>query len=96
MTDPPGGDYAGVVNQVSHRSIHRLRIIQGHLRKLEEMVQTKRSCVDLMTQSLAIQKSLKSLNELFLKEHLAERTVEQVKQGESHAAIEELAHLYQL
>lgn len=52
------------------RAIHRLRIAQGQLRGLEKMVTDEKYCMDILTQSLAVQKSLKSFDALMLENHL--------------------------
>lgn len=75
---------------------HRIKIIKGHLVKLESMVVENRYCIDVMTQSLAIQKSLKSLNQELLKHHLKSCVKDQFNQGEDDKAVRELSHLYHL
>ncbi|QQG50267.1 MAG: metal-sensitive transcriptional regulator [Candidatus Berkelbacteria bacterium] len=75
---------------------HRIKIIQGHILKLQKMVAEDRYCIELMTQSLAIQKSLKSLNQELLKKHLATCVKDQFVSGEDSKAINELSHLYHL
>ena len=75
---------------------HRIKIIKGHILKLGKMVEEDRYCIDLMTQSLAIQKSLKSLNQELLKQHLSTCVKDQFRKGEDSKAITELSHLYHL
>jgi len=60
------------------------------------MIETGRYCVDIMTQSLAIQKGLKSLNQELLKRHLATCVKRQFISGQDQKAIIELSHLYHL
>lgn len=55
---------------IKQRSLHRVRIIAGQLEGLEKMIQDEEYCVDIMTQSLAIQRALRSLNKLVLENHL--------------------------
>lgn len=53
-------------------------------------------CVDIITQSLAIQKSLGSLNKLILENHLRTHVGEMFSEGNAHKAVEELLSLYEL
>lgn len=50
--------------------IHRLQIIQGHVDKIIQMVETDRYCLDLIQQSQAVQSSLAKVDELILENHL--------------------------
>lgn len=78
------------------RAQHRIKIIQGQLKKIEEMIEKDRYCVDIMIQSLAVQKSLSSLNKLILENHLRTCVVDQIKSGKEKKALNELANLYHL
>ncbi|MCK5567181.1 MAG: metal-sensitive transcriptional regulator [Actinomycetia bacterium] len=52
------------------RIIHRLKIARGHLSKLIEMVENDDYCIDLITQSLAVRKAVKSTENIILERHL--------------------------
>ncbi len=52
------------------RIVHRLKIARGHLSKLIEMVENGDYCIDLITQSLAVRKAVKSTENLILGRHL--------------------------
>lgn len=75
---------------------HRLKIIQGQINKILEMVESNRYCIDIMTQSLAVQKSLASLNRQLLANHLKTCVVDHIKSGQEEKAVSELMHLYHL
>lgn len=49
---------------------HRLKITQGHLKKVLQMVEDDDYCIDIIHQSQAIQKALKEIDNLILKNHL--------------------------
>ena len=55
---------------IKRRALHRSRIIEGQLRGLTKAIDAEKYCIDLLTQSLAIQQSLKSLDRLLLENHL--------------------------
>ena len=76
--------------------INRLHIIQGQMAGLERMVKNNKYCVDIITQSLAIQKSLHSFNQAMLENHLQEHVPYQFMQGKSSKTIKELVNLYHL
>lgn len=78
------------------RAIHRLRIIKGQVEALEKQVEDDAYCMDILTQSLAAQKSLASLNKLVLENHLRTHVADMMAHGDSEKAIAELAQLYEL
>ena len=55
-----------MIEDIKKRALHRSRILQGQLRGLEKMIDNEDYCVDILTQSLAVQKSLRSLNKLLV------------------------------
>lgn len=63
------------------------------------MIENEDYCMDILTQSLAIQKSLGSLNKLILENHLRTHVQEKLSSGSSNSkdsAVEELLGLYEL
>lgn len=60
-----------MIPEIKKRAIHRAKILQGQLKGLEKMIESEEYCMDVITQSLAIQKSLGSLNKLLVENHLA-------------------------
>lgn len=48
----------------------RINVIKGQLNGLMKMIAEDEYCVDILTQSLAIQNSLKSLDSIILERHL--------------------------
>lgn len=52
------------------RAVHRLKIAKGHLDKVIKMVETDDYCIDVLTQSQAIQGALKEVDALILENHL--------------------------
>ena len=74
--------------------INRLRRILGQIKGLERMVTENKYCVDIITQSLAVQKSLQSFNQAMLENHLSEHISYQFKEGKDNQAISELLKIY--
>ena len=69
------------------------------MRGLEKQITDDVYCMDVLTQSLAIQKSLASLNKLILERHLRTHIADKMTSGDKaqqSKAIEELLNLYEL
>lgn len=94
----PGG-YAGrMIDDIKKRSLHRARILQGQMRGIERMIEADEYCVDIITQSLAIQKSLRSLNKLLVENHLRTHVTDMFDAGgeEREKAVAELLAVFEL
>ncbi len=75
---------------------HKLKIIAGQLEGLSKMIADGKYCVDILTQSLSIQKSLQKIDKKILEEHLQGCVVDQMKSGKESKAVEELVKIYSL
>lgn len=100
LTQYPLGVYDNyMIIDIKRRALHRSRILQGQLKGLEKMIEKEDYCMDILTQSLAIQKSLSSLNKLVLENHLKTHIRDKLasKSDKSQQeAIKELLDLYEL
>lgn len=76
------------------RIIHRLKIAQGHLKKVVQMVDDDMYCVDVIHQSQAIQKALKEVDNLLLEEHLKGCVTNAIKDGRRDEAIKEVMNIF--
>jgi DNA-binding FrmR family transcriptional regulator len=87
-----------MIADIKKRALHRSRILQGQLRGLEKMIDGEEYCVDIITQSLAIQKSLRSLNKLLVENHLRTHVTDMFEAGgdEREAAVSELLTVFEL
>jgi DNA-binding FrmR family transcriptional regulator len=74
--------------------INRLHRIQGQVKGLERMVTENKYCIDVITQSLAVEKSLESFNRAMLENHLREHVSHQFREGKDEKAISELLKIY--
>ena len=69
------------------------------MRGVQKMIENEDYCMDILTQSLAIQKSIGSLNKLILENHVRTHVKESLNSGsdkDQEKAIEELLSLYEL
>jgi DNA-binding FrmR family transcriptional regulator len=87
-----------VIDDLKKRSLHRARILEGQMRGLAKMIENEDYCVDIVTQSLAIQKSLGSLNKLIVENHLRTHVTTMFDEGGEarEAAIAELVKIFEL
>lgn len=69
------------------------------MRGVQKMIENEDYCMDILTQSLAIQKSIGSLNKLILENHVRTHIKESLSSDSEKAqeqAVEELLGLYEL
>lgn len=80
-------------SSVNHAIIHRLRIVQGHLSRVLEMVKQDKYCIDIINQSKAIQSALKNTDSLILKNHLETCVVSEIKKGNTKNVVKEVIQI---
>jgi len=87
-----------MIADIKKRATHRSKIIDGQFKGLQKKIESEAYCMDILTQSLAIQKSLASLNKLILENHLKTHVTEMMNGDEKEQlkAIQELLGLYEL
>lgn len=70
-----------MIDDIKKRALHRTSILEGQLRGLAKMIESEDYCMDVITQSRAIQRSLESLNKLLLENHLRTHVTEMFETG---------------
>jgi DNA-binding FrmR family transcriptional regulator len=87
-----------MIADIKKRALHRTKILEGQMRGLQRMVDAEEYCVDIITQSLAIEKSLRSLNKLLVENHLRTHVTEMFEAGgdEADRAVDELLTVFEL
>jgi DNA-binding FrmR family transcriptional regulator len=87
-----------VITDIKKRALHRSKILEGQMRGLEKMIDNEDYCMDIITQSLAIQKSLQSLNKLLVENHLRTHVTDMFAAGgeQQEMAVDELLKVYEL
>ncbi len=79
------------------KSLHRARIIRGQMDGLIKAIEEEEYCIALITQSRAMQSSLKSLDRMLLENHLQSHVKHMFGDArQEKRAIKELADLYAL
>ncbi len=82
------------LKDTQERIIHRLKIAQGHLAKVLNMVENDNYCIDVIHQSRAVQRALEEVDSLVLENHLQGCVVDHIKKGEASKSIEEIMNIF--
>jgi len=83
--------------KLKNKALHRAKIIYGQLGGLIKAIEEEKYCIDLITQSRSIQLSLKSMDRLFLANHLQSHVKHMLNDTKQESkAIKELVDLYAL
>lgn len=76
------------------RILHRLKIAQGHLKKVLKMAEDGEYCIDIIHQSKAVQRALQEADALTLENHLKTCAAEAIKSGKQDEAVAELMNVF--
>jgi CsoR family transcriptional regulator, copper-sensing transcriptional repressor len=76
--------------------LHRMKILQGHLRAVEKMIEADVKCIDVIHQSMAVQKGLKRLDMALMREHLGTTVIEQFQNNQYTKSIDDLLALFEV
>ncbi len=88
-----------MLKDLKKRALHRSKIIEGQVRGLHKAIESEDYCVDIITQSLAIQKSLASLNKLLVENHLRTHVTHMMQspdEAQNAKAIEEMLKVFEI
>lgn len=80
--------------QSKHDALKRLKIIEGHLKKVQKMVEDDTYCPDIITQSSAVQSALKRVDEVLLQGHLEHCVRNAMKSDSGEKEIKELLEAF--
>lgn len=76
--------------------VRRLKIVEGQVRGLQEMINKNTYCIDVITQTSAIKQALSNVEDLLMESHLSHCVVDQIKKGKTVKATEEILKVYRL
>ena len=76
--------------------IHRLKIIEGQVRGLQNMLLNDTYCIDVITQTSAIKQALSTVEDKLMEGHLRHCLVSQIRGGQTNKAPQEILKVYQL
>lgn len=96
----PQGVYHGFMKYMGDKNksriVRRLKILEGQIRGLQEMVQDDTYCIDVITQTSAVKQGLSNVEDLLLENHLGGCILSQIKSGQTGKAKEEILKVYKL
>ncbi len=84
------------MNKSKQKLVRRLKIIEGQVRGLQEMVEKDKYCIDVITQTSAVKRALSSVEDDLMENHLSTCVVHQIKKGKQHATVDEILKVYRL
>ena len=76
--------------------IRRLKIVEGQVRGVREMIEQNKYCIDVITQTSAVKQALSSVEDSLMEGHLSTCLVIQIKKGETKQATAEMLKVYGL
>lgn len=76
--------------------IRRLKIIEGQIRGLQEMIKNDVYCIDIITQTSAVKQALSGVENVLMEGHLGTCLVNQIKEGQTQKATKEILKVYSL
>lgn len=84
------------VDEGKKKLIRRLRIIEGQVRGLQEMIADDKYCIDVITQTSAVKQGLTVIEDQLMEAHLGSCVIRQMKTGQEEKAKSEILKVYQL
>lgn len=76
--------------------LRRLKIIEGQVRGLQEMIASGTYCIDIITQTSAVKQALSGVEDVLMESHLGTCLIHQIKKGKETVAVEEMLKVYRL
>lgn len=76
--------------------IRRLKIVEGQVRGLQNMVEGGTYCVDVITQTSAVKQALSNIENILMENHLGTCVVHQIQKGQIDKATKEILKVYAL
>jgi len=94
----PIGVYFGRMSNIptKQKLLRRLKIIEGQVRGLQEMIQKEAYCIDVITQTSAVKQALSGVEDVLMESHLKSCVINQIKDGSEDKAKEEILKVYRL
>ncbi|OHD13920.1 MAG: hypothetical protein A2Z96_05605 [Spirochaetes bacterium GWB1_48_6] len=84
------------MNQTKQKLVRRLKIIEGQVRGLQEMLKKDAYCIDVITQTSAAKQALSGVEDALMENHLGTCLIHQIKKGKEQKAVGEILKVYKL
>jgi len=82
------------MNPTKQKLIRRLKIIEGQVRGLQDMLSKDAYCIDVITQTSAVKNALSGVEDALMENHLSTCVIHQIKKGKENTAIKEILKVY--
>lgn len=92
----PVGVYIKQMKADKQKLLRRLKIIEGQVRGLQDMVEKNAYCIDVITQTSAVKSALSGVEDALVEGHLDSCLIRQIKNGKEKTATEEILKVYRL
>lgn len=76
--------------------MRRLKIVEGQVRGLQEMVGKDAYCIDVITQTSAVKQALSGIEDAMMESHLSTCALDQIQKGRGGEMREEILKVYRL
>jgi len=84
------------MNKDKQKIVRRLKIVEGQVRGLQEMISNDKYCIDIITQTSAIKQALSGVEDALMESHLKTCVVDQIQKGKQTKAQDEILKVYRL
>ena len=85
-----------IEDKSKNKLIRRLKIMEGQMRGLQDMLKNDKYCVDIITQTSAVKQGLSNVEDILMENHLGHCVINQIKAGEIKKTKEEILKVYKL
>lgn len=96
----PMGVYTSGMKSTSsvetRKLVQRLKIIEGQIRGLQDMLHNKSYCIDVITQTSAVKRALSGVEDALMESHLNSCVHRQMASGQTGKVVEEVLKVYKL
>lgn len=84
------------MKESTKKLIKRLKIVEGQVRGLQDMLEKGVYCIDVITQISAAKQALSGVEDALMESHLSTCAIKQIKKGDGGKAVEEILKVYRL
>jgi DNA-binding FrmR family transcriptional regulator len=84
------------MNKNKAKLVQRLKIIEGQVRGLQNLIEKDIYCINVINQISAVKQGLSNVEDILLENHLGSCLVNQIKSGETKKATAEILKVYKL
>ncbi len=84
------------MNLSKEKLVRRLKIIEGQVRGLQDMIEKNAYCIDIITQTSAVKQALSGIEDVMMENHLNTCAADQMQKGKSKKAVNEILKVYRL